>query len=326
MSSMNYSFRIRLNRAASCTLDIEEQRLDLLVENECQRVSLNAPSNEKSIKDAERWLLIGEGFSSEGEALQAGADFQDAILLCLTKARLGVDAGHRAPKGYVTDYGLQFLSDTSGQRVLNDVHGLMTYSSEPKPVFSLVSINAVRCMNAKSFKEIFHKTISLKPNLAERDRLAISLFHESFFQRAAHARFLLLVMAIETLLDLEQKSEIASKLVGQFIQQVGSSRLVEGEKASIIGSLQWLRKESINQAGKRLSKFRLGSSAYGGRTAEQFFSYAYRLRSTLLHGRATAQTFAEIAKAVGPLELFVSDFVTAPWLGPPDNADPAPAI
>jgi hypothetical protein len=82
------------------------------------------------------------------------------------------------------------------------------------------------------------------------------------------------------------------------------------KKNSLIGSLRWLRDESISHAGKRLATETLGDKTYDGKKAAKSFSHGYSLRSNLVHGNMLYPTFDEISGVVATLETFVSDLLT----------------
>lgn len=147
--------------------------------------------------------------------------------------------------------------------------------------------------------------------------LALALFNASFFQRSADSRFVLLVMAVEALIDPAPRSAEARAYVDGLITQTRSSSLSEAEKQSIIGALRCLRNESINSAGRRLASARLPSKFYQDKLPPDFFSHCYQLRSNLVHGNLPFPTFEEVGAAAATLEVFVSDLLTVPFLGAP---------
>ena len=250
-------------------------QIDIAVEEPGITLSLRASSPGKSIRDAEQWSLIGEGYKSEHEASAAGVRFQDALLITLAKMRVGVDFGGRTPKGGITAYGQELLSNQTGQRVLNNVHGLMVYTSVPKPLFFEMKASGVIGRTIQSFDKRYFSTP--QPRLSDRDRLALTLFHASFFQPTADTKFLVLVMAIEALIKHNPKSSVAIRYVDIFKEIINGSSLPDDEKNSLVGSLKWLRDESINQAGKRLVKERLGDKNFQNKPAPKFFSHVYAL-------------------------------------------------
>ena len=73
-------------------------QIDIAIEEPRVTLSLREYSPGKSIRDAEQWSLIGEGYRSENEVAVAGAAFHDALLIAFAKMRVGVDFGSRTPK------------------------------------------------------------------------------------------------------------------------------------------------------------------------------------------------------------------------------------
>jgi hypothetical protein len=293
--------------------------MDFVDEEANVTLSFRAGVPDTSIKDAGQWVLIGEGYNSENEALEAGKRYQDALMLALAKIHMGADFGSRVPTGFITNYGLQYFREQINQRALNNVHGLMVYESLPPAKFIEINMNPVLGRNKDTFEETFCSAIAQKPQLTDRERLALSLYHASFFQPTADTRFLLLVMAIEALIEPKPKSDKAIACVTVFIDQISSSSLPLDEKNSLIGSLRWLRDESISHAGKRLATETLGDKTYDGKKAAKFFSHVYSLRSNLVHGNMPYPTFNEISGVVATLENFVSDLLTISLPTPTGN-------
>lgn len=310
---MSYTFRIRLNRSPRCTIQTDTSLIDLPVPEAGLSLSLRASTPKKSLKDAERWALIGGGFRSDGEAWEAAARVQDALLLALAKIRLGADFGDRAPKGALTADGIAYCEAQTKKRIMNDVHGISVYSADPKPSFFRWEARGVRGINDNLFKDAFLEAIKQGLTLSDRERVSLSLFHASFFQPTEDSRFLLLVMAVEALIELLPKSLQAHQRIDEFMQQIRTSPLDSSEKESLLTSLCWMKKESIRQAGRRLVISRLGEKTYRDKPAAKFFSYVYDLRSKLVHGRPPE--FEEIHGVVGIMEVFVSELLTAPLMG-----------
>ena len=311
---MSYSFRIRFNPAPSNTIETEESQLDLPSPGPGISVALRASSPGKTLKDAERWVLKGEGYKSEADASEAGVRMQDVLILALARLRFGADFGYRVPKGVITKYGLEHFGSQVEARVLNDVHGLSVYQSDPQPRFMEFSARGRVGKSFERFRHVLTEAMALRRSLTERERVSSHLFGASLFQPTADGRFLLLVMAMEALIEPAPKSKPAVAYVDGFIKQIDASPLEEQERNSLIGSLRWLRDKSINQAGRRLATARLGDRMYDNKSAPAFFSYAYGLRSRLVHG--DPPEFQEVSHAVAPLEQFVADLLTVPLMEP----------
>lgn len=314
---MTYSFRIRFNRSPTDTIQSDAVELSVPVPEDGAYVVLRNTTPEQPIKNAKELALCGSGFTTESEALETGQRHQLALMVALARARVGVDFGLRATKGFWTECGLSWLEDQVGQRILNNIHGLMVYRSEPRPRFAQFSAKGVRGTNAEKFQALLLEAIARRPMPSERELLAFTLFNASFFQPTADSRFLLLVMAIESLIELSPRSTEACNHIQNLIAQTKAAEIPKFERDSIIGSLQWLLTESISQAGKRLVSHRLGDRVYENRSANAFFAYCYQMRSNLVHGKLPYPTFEEVSRVCGALEVFVSDLLTSPFLGMP---------
>lgn len=122
------------------------------------------------------------------------------------------------------------------------------------------------------------------------------------------ARFLTLMTAIETLIRPEPRPAIARDFVTGLIAQAKAAELPRPQRDSILGSLEWLKSESISQAGRRLVAT-LGDRTYGQRTPSRFFTECYDLRSKLVHGSVPRPTFADVNGIVGELERLTRDLL-----------------
>lgn len=287
------------------------------VPGESASIALKNLTPKQPIKDAEQLALTGHGYASSHDALEAGRKYQSALMVALARVRVGADFGQRAAKGVYTEHGLKWLEQQVGHRVLNSVHGLMIFATDPKPRFAAANARMVRGTNADAFQTLLLEAIEKRPVLSNREQLAFSLFNASFFQPSADSRFILLVMAIEALIEPLQRSPEARSHAEQLIAQTKSAKIPAAEQESMLGSLRWLLQESINQAGRRLVAARLGEREYGEMSASKFFSHAYQLRSNLVHGNLPYPTFEQVGSICGPLEVFVSDLLTSPSLGNP---------
>jgi len=82
---MPYSFRVRINRCPSTTINSDAVFVSLPVPSPDVSVSLRAASGRESIKEAQRWVLVGEGFASAEEAKEVGIRFKDALIIALSR-------------------------------------------------------------------------------------------------------------------------------------------------------------------------------------------------------------------------------------------------
>ncbi|MHB8790997.1 MAG: hypothetical protein ACYDBT_14090 [Desulfobulbaceae bacterium] len=176
------------------------------------------------------------------------------------------------------------ILDEQGIRIINDAWGLMVYETEPQPLFSSASGDIGVLIPEKQFIRIFGSALDAPEPLTSHEQVALDFFNASFFQKSADSRMLMLMMALEALLDPAPRSEAGLAHVEQLIVATEASTALEpDEKASIVGTLRFMRRESIRQTGLKLVD-QLGDRVYMEMQSRAFFDYCYNLRSALVHG------------------------------------------
>lgn len=139
-------------------------------------------------------------------------------------------------------------------KVLDDVHGLVTYQDPPRTRFVRAEVTATGIKSVETFLTDFDALFHANPVFPPKQELAIDLYGASQFEASTRARFLTLLVAVEALLEPCDRSPGAQELVRSLIEQTAGSNLPNAEKDSIVGSLNWLFKESIRKSGGRLAQ------------------------------------------------------------------------
>ena len=135
-------------------------------------------------------------------------------------------------------------------------------------------------------------------------RLAFEIYASSFFESSRSARFLTLMMALETLAEPASRPEPMADCVRSFVNQLQRRRddLVglcgEQEFESLVGSLKNLREKSIGQKIRSLLQTTLTDTPEISQFAE-----IYRVRSRLVHQGLSVNT--EIDNAISTLDILV---------------------
>lgn len=306
---MSFSFRIRFHLPDEYRVGINSS--ELIIGNYLgSDIVLKSNQANTPISESHALILRGDNYASAEEAWNAGLHCKDVLILAFAQNRVGADFGERAPRSVVTNAGLKMLKDKTGEYTLNDVHGLMIFESKPQIIFASASEKHIVTKSKERFIHTLKLAFKCNPNLSDQQRLAFDLFGTSFFQKSIDARFLMLMVAVETLIEPEIRSEKVQDHLKQLIQLTKeSSVILLDEKASLIGSLQSLNKESIGQAGRKLVKC-LGNRKYGGQEPHAFFTTCYETRSKLVHGHIPRPTRDDIASICGSLESFVGDLIS----------------
>jgi len=262
------------------------------------------------LNEAATVALLGAPFDSEEDALAAAHRWLGLLQKAFSRVGIGADFGERAPQGFtLTSHGVRWMEETTGERILTDVHGISVFESEPSPRFAGGSVQLTVGKNANELASVIRAAREQRLAMSSRERIAYDLYAASFFESSADAQFAVLMMAIETLIDPGPRPDGARAHVDQLIAQTQTSNLPASEIASIVGSLRYMRDESIGQAGRKLAS-RLGDRKYLELAPRKFFTDCYSLRSALFHGREPRPDVALVRDRIAPLREFVSDLLT----------------
>ena len=201
--------------------------------------------------------------SSEEAANKAALFWRSTIMAAFASVGFGADFGDRAPQSSFTRVGLEMLQEQHGRRVLNDVHDTMVYECEPLPLFVLTSADAVVGKPSDKLRANVESAMKLGYRLSSRQELAYELYSASFSQTYAEARFILLSMAVETMISPDPRDEAVREHVQRLISETRRADLPDSEIESLTGSLAWLLHESIGQAGRAPSEVLRGPAIHG---------------------------------------------------------------
>jgi hypothetical protein len=304
-----WSFRFKIALAPRSGISSEHESLRLLTLSDNQIVEV---VGKPSISKSSALILSSHGWRTADEANETGQVFADAFTLTLVKNRVGVESWPRRGGGMFTTAGLAMLRGDSGRRILNDQLGLTVHETNPRPLFAgLGPANAVLSASPAMITETFRQLALIRPRLTPKERIAVDLFNASFFEPSADTRLITLVMAVEALLEPALRPDESVALVDSFIETVRVSSLSDLERTSLIGTLRFLRKQSIRSTARQLCQDRLPGNTYEGRGAAQYFLQCYDLRSTLVHGGDTRVTKDAAGTMAAQSEVLVSDLILA---------------
>ena len=264
----------------------------------------------ESLKDAETLTLRAEGFASSEVAEQAAVRCRGLVEKAFALSNIGADFGDRAAHGHLTTTGREMLGHGEDVQVLDDVHGVQVFEADPPPRFAGFHIGGIQVgRNVEQFKAAVLRVIEAEAVMSGPERLSYDLFSASHSLSNPDARFVMLMMAVETLIDPQLRTADVRAHVDHLTKATTESDLPKNEKASIKGTLEWLQRESIGQAGSRLAES-LEDKEYLGEAPGEFFRRCYDLRSALVHGADPRPSWATVNARVGALEEFVKDLLT----------------
>ncbi len=309
-----YTFRLAGRLPDEIRLNVPDPVFDLSGPYH-KNLSLRSIGGGTSIYDSEFLVLQGDGHETEEEATETGLIFRDYLTLALAGVGIAADFGDRAPRSGFTKAGLELFRADDGEPIRENALGLTVFETSLNPSFATISGKSVIGQSPVEFEDLFRRVAEEGTTLVERDRLAYDLFSSSFFEPSADGRLMLLMTAVEVIIELNPRPPSSVKHAEHLIDLTKKNMALEiSERDSILGVLGWLSSESIGQAGRRMSNQRLVDKLYNGKKPESFFSEAYELRSRLVHGKDPFPTRAEVVSILPTLEGFVADLICLPHL------------
>ena len=306
---MNWCFRLRLNLGDTSKLQCPDSEWIIQGTDPLEVVEVSCARRRRDPgRELATWRSVDPDMPRRQPQRAGRRAWRARLMRAFACVRIGADFGDRAPHGFVTNVGLQFLSPD--RRALNDVHGLAVFECEPPPVF--VGAGNVTMQLSRPHEHLVQaveETLAAG-GLTEERQVAYGFFAASFSQRSADARFALLMMAVESLVEPRPRAAAVREHVESLIKSTRESGLPPNEVNSLERSLSWLRDESIGQAGRRLAQ-QLDAKKYKEESAQRFFTHCYEIRSRLLHGIHPVPTRREVDEHAAPLEVFVADLLCA---------------
>lgn len=312
-----FMFRLHFFVKGGLLLDEESESIEINLPSSSTVFKLAALRGAKSLKEAEWFVVSGKGYESKEEAWREGQRLRDTLQFLAVRMERSIDLGNDKPTSRMSDglkRKMERVAREHGEEVrcYDNVHGLAVYAEHPRPmVHDAYGQITVHSPSGPGFQELLAEVHAIDLNLDERSSLACSLYGAAQVEESPRVRFLFLVMAIESLLKTRRRIPGAVSLVDRFIESTQQSSLDSAEKDSLLGSLRWLRNESISRMGKQLMQKYVGDQQYGGMKAPGLFRHCYSIRSQLLHNGKPDSEDVHIPSLVHRLDRLVADLLSA---------------
>lgn len=269
-----------------------------------------------SIAQGTELVLSAGGFLDEESAFKEGRKFKQSLLFTGAKLRIGVDAGKDRSTSFLSKGVKEKVLKAHGVNVINNVHGLSVYDENiPVKTFSASGVGLVSPATTETFTQSILEHSDLESELDEKSLLALELYGASHYERSDRARFLTLVLAAESMLEPLKREPVVRAFVESLILSTKGSELPESERQSLLGSLNWLRNESISRSLKRLAQQYVPEKSYKSLSAEAFVLECYRVRSKLVHTGRHDLSGPSLGVLAAHLNVFLSDVLVAKVTG-----------
>jgi hypothetical protein len=208
----------------------------------------------------------------------------------------------------------------TGSRFVYDEPGLTLFDDEARPMVVVRTSSAWAGRAPSALIEAVKRVRQANAALTPLEQTAFELYSSSFAAASTDARFIVLMMAVETLIDPHPRGAAVVTHVDALIDLTRRSGLPQEEIDSLTGSLRSMQKQSISQAGKRLMGV-LGAEVFQGLPADKFFTRCYSLRSSLVHGKHPRPSGETIDTHTRDLERLVASLLATPMRDQPASGE-----
>jgi hypothetical protein len=236
----------------------------------------------------ERVLITGAAYPDEGSAAQGGQRVLDALRRTFARMRMGVTLG-----------GTWDRQDE-----------LQIIPLPPPPFAYGFPSRLTVGRNPGRVERFFQESLAQGLDMNDAERLAYDLFALSWFAESRRVRLLLLVMAVEAVVQQDDALAEICDCVDRFMQQAAEAEsLTADQRRDLRSRLGWLKKESIAEAGARLVQTELAGFTYSGVPAPKLFTTVYKLRNRLVHGHVPPPTEQDVSGVTGDLISMAADLL-----------------
>jgi len=309
---MSFSYRIQIKFPDDTRLECENSTYKIDGNGNFRPIRVDAFKQDNSISESSELVFKSDGFDNQKEAENEGDKVLNTLIRTFIHLKKGIDFGARGPSFHITPEGLKhFQKQFEVERMLEGGLGLKVYKTLPPPRFAQLNVSPTVFTPINKLEQTFEKAETKFKELNQKEFLSAQLFNSSYFEEIPESRFLLLVMAIEVLIECQPRSKNVEELIDELSELTKTNEKIDSsDKQSILGSLSWLKSDSIGQAGRKLAKKKLSDKKYNEMSADKFFTYIYGIRSNLVHGNKDLPTSKDLGSLSPELEKFVSDLLT----------------
>lgn len=300
-----FDFRLRFNLADGLRINSEDEKIELVSLPSGVKLMLVTGQTGIPIKDCSRAVVTGKGLKTFEDAQTIAEKVKRVLLLWSVKYRHGIDLGDGHQRSVATNAGLALLEEEHGCPFRNDIHGIDVFEHVEGQKYIHVQAQATAQKHPGYLVDLFKKEIGVERIVTPKQELACELYTSSWFDVSYRSRFITLVTAVEALIEQNEHPPEVVDLIRSTKSSLEKFSLSDQVLASISGSLERLRFQSIGHAGRELVRRLLQREKFQGLEAEKFFAQCYNLRSQILHnGRPPGDK--DMLQAASAAEEFVA--------------------
>ncbi len=309
MATSTYRFRFRFHISQKGKLQGKGNKFEFILPNG-HKATLHCVGAE-NFDESTELVIISGGYLSSDEALAYAHELKESVLCFGTKFRFGLDLGKEKASSMISRYLKDKIFEDGGIVIIDDVHGISVYSEDHPTSCGGMSCGFLWNSRENSFfVDEVCKIISAPRKVDDKIKLSMELLTASYFEPSPRSRFLTLILAAEAILTPDECSEKVKLIVAELITHTKHSDLGDKEKCSILGSLNWLYKDSISLSLRKMASSYLPDKKYGGLPSDKFIKKCYEARSKLVHTGRVDDSKYEIGGLAANLEVYMTELLS----------------
>jgi hypothetical protein len=278
VDSLGDRVRLKLQPERAFNLDLEDHIGIKVVDPHVNGEWELRLAPERHAERSRALVLESRAFLDQPTAELAATRLEAALLLASVRLGYGFALTERTPPGVITNSGFALLVPI-GMQGLKDELGITLFRTPPPAIFlgtggfrATVTVRHTR-MIAELQQALTDAVV-----LDERTRTAYELFASSRFENSSRSRFLLLVMAVEALVERSGRPQDEQGYLDEAIRALKTSALSVAARATMTQALSSLKAQSISSAAQAMIAGAISTPA------AEAFKKLYGIRSRLVHG------------------------------------------
>lgn len=272
------------------------------------RIRIVAVNPSESLYETERPVLVGDGFESATSATTEATRARSALERAFAAFGIGAYFDSRAGGSLNLSQALvDRVREETGQVLRPDNAGLSVYPTAPAVV--LLGFEARgRVSVPPEFLDAALASPAAWVSKSDEEHVAYSIYTAAMAARSQEAQFLMLVMAVEFLADVNPRPVAVRAHVDVLIQMTNDADLTSDDRGPLVNALNNLRNESVGSACRRYLHEKLDERTYRDMSPDAFFRKCYSIRSRLTHGGQRIEP-SELDAWLNPLRRLVGDLL-----------------
>lgn len=282
---MNYKFRLVFYHPKPGFFRIDSDAFEFEISDGI--VVQVVPRDSEKLINATKYHIESGGYSSIVDAEANGEKLRTHLRLlnCMLDLGLSIPISDGSSGGVSS--AIKEKARETGGEVLDTIIGLRVFPDDGNH-FEYVASGIVNVSPSdplyvlKGLKDSWINDFEFNENTAD----TIEILNISVRETSPKVKYLATYLAMEQIIERKMRSIEAQSLIDQFVELTKESNLTTDEKASLSGSLGYLKEQSFSSAFSSFAKCITDPASINGMPVTKFVSECIKLRNKIAHNVA----------------------------------------